>query len=338
MMKRMHDDPFHPRHYRDVRRPVREASTLPAWCYISEAFLRREHECIFSRAWLFAGRLEEIPRGGSRTVETARGKIILVRDPAFGAFGDADRLHRIRAAVWAGFVFVCFSRRTAGLTSWLGDMTQRLASHRFAEFRVVRRRHYTVRANWKLIAENAMEAYHTGTVHDDSLGAQASRDLVTRGHWDAIQVLGEASVAVLPGQPAPFPAVPSLSREARAGTFFTTLHPNTQFACAQDSMWWLHYRPLTPDLTHLEVGQCFPQTTTRREDFAEGSKAYFHRWDTGIDEDNAICEVQQAGISSPFHRPGRLSLREQAVHRLNNWIVDQTIDDGHARRRIDAPR
>ena len=382
MMNWMHDDPFHPRHYRDVRRPPGEASTLPGWCYVSDAFLRRERERIFSRAWQFAGRLEEIPRGGYRSADTTGGPVLLVNNGTLRAFAntcrhrgaplvsgcgiasrivcplhgwryrldgslesapemsiDHDRygLRGIRVAVWAGFVFVCFSRRTADLASWLGDMTQRLASHRLAEFRVARRRHYTVRANWKLIAENAMEAYHTGTVHGDSLGAQASRDLVTRGHWDALQVLGETSVAVLPGQPAPFPSVKPLSPEARAGTFFTTLHPNTQFACAQDSMWWLHYRPLTASLTRLEVGQCFPDSTTRRDDFAEGSKAYFHRWDTGIDEDNAICETQQAGISSPFHQPGRLSVREEAVHRLNNWIVDQTIDDGLARRRIDAP-
>ncbi len=382
MMMAMHDDPFHPRHYRDVRRPPGEASTLPGWCYSAQAFLQRERERIFSRAWQFAGRLEEVPQGGYRAVETAGGPVLLVRDGSLGAFANTCR-HRgarlvsgcgvssslvcplhgwryrldgslksapgiagdhgrfslpgIRATVWAGFVFVCFSHRTDDLLSWLGDLPRRLASHRFEDFRVVRRRHYTVRANWKLIAENAMEAYHTGTVHGDSLGAQASRDLVTKGHWDAIQVLGEASVAVLPGEPAPFPPVPSLSPEAQAGTFFTTLHPNTQFACAQDSMWWLHYRPLSPALTHLEVGQCFPHATTRRDDFAEGSKAYFHRWDTGIDEDNAICEAQQAGIASPFHRPGRLSVREQAVHCLNNWIVDQTVDDGHATRRIDAP-
>ena len=379
----MHDDLFHPRHYRDVRRPPAEASTLPGWSYVSDAFLRRERERIFSCAWHFVGRLEEIPQVGYRSVDTAAGPIILVRSDGLRAFANACRhrgarlvsgcgtasrlvcpvhgwryrldgslestpdrttdqaqcgLHRIRVTVWAGFVFVCFSRHTAGFRTWTGDMTERLASYDFATFRLVRRRCYTVRANWKLIAENAMEAYHTATVHGDSLGAQASRDLVTRGHWDALQVLGEESVAVLPGQPPPFPGVRSLSAEARAGTFFTTLHPNTQLACAQDSMWWLHYRPLTPVLTCLEVGQCFPESTTRRHDFAESAKAYFRRWDTGVDEDNAICEIQQAGISSPFHRPGRLSAREHAVHRLNSWIVDQIVDDGRGRRRIDAPR
>ncbi len=370
----MHDDLFDPRHYRQARRPAGEASTLPAWCYTSQAFLERERERIFSRAWLFAGRLEEIPEGGWRAVDTAAGPVLLVRDGALRAFantcrhrgarlaqgsgrGDSIvcplhgwryrldgslasapgiRLLQVRVASWAGFVFVCLARETADLGPWLGDLTARLASHDFGDFRVVRRREWTVRANWKLIAENAMEAYHTGTVHGATLGAQPSRDLATRGHWDAIQVLGEASIAVLPGERAPFPRVAALSREARAGTFFTTLHPNTQFACAQDSMWWLHYHPLAPDRTRLEVGQCFPQATAARADFAAGSEPYFRRWDTGIAEDNAICEAQQEGLSSPFHRPGRLSGRERAVHRLNTWILDQTIDDGRARRRIDA--
>ena len=377
----MSDDLFDPCHYRDVRRPAGEASTLPAWCYTSQAFLQREHERIFSRAWQFAGRLEEVPEGGYRAVETAGGPILLVRDRVLRAFANTCRHRGARLAggsgralrivcpchgwsyrldgslattpemaidigryglrplsteVWAGFVFISLACPAADLGTWFGDLTERLRSHRFEDFRMVRRRDYTVRANWKLIAENAMEAYHTGTVHGASLGAQDSRELVTRGHWDAIQVTGEASIAVLPGEDAPFPPVRSLSEEARAGTYFTTLHPNTQFACAQDSMWWLHYRPLSPDRTHLEVGQCFPESTVARDDFAARSRLYFHRWDTGIDEDNAICEAQQAGLSSPFHRPGRLSHREVAVHRLNNWILDQTIDDGHATRRIDG--
>lgn len=336
----MDDDIFNPRHYRDVRRSPREASTLPGWCYTSRAFLERERERIFSGAWLFAGRLEEIPVGGCRALGSAGGPVLLVHDGKLRAFADSREVHvtgpEIRIATWAGFVFICFSRRTADLRTWFGDMVERLASHRFEDFRVVRRLDYTVRANWKLIAENAMETYHTGTVHGASLGAQVSRDLETCGHWDAIQVLGDSSIAVLPGETPPFPPVHALSREARVGTCFTTLHPNTQLACAQDSLWWLHYLPLAPGRTRLEVGQCFPESTTARDDFAQGSKLYFDRWATGIDEDNTICEAQQLGISSPFHRRGRLSHREVAVHRLNNWILDQVIDDDHGARRIDA--
>ena len=181
----MSDDLFDPCHYRDVRRPAGEASTLPAWCYTSQAFLQRERERIFPRAWLFAGRLEEVPEGGYRAVETAGGPILLVRDGALRAFANTCRhrgarlaagsgralrivcpyhgwsyrldgslasapemaidisrygLHRVAAEVWAGFVFICLARPATDLGTWLGDMTERLASHRFEDFRVVRRR------------------------------------------------------------------------------------------------------------------------------------------------------------------------------------------------------
>ena len=250
-------------------------------------------------------------------------------------FGAQEHgLTPVRMAVWAGFVFVCYSQATPGLESYFGDMTQRLASHGFEDFVCVRRREYDVAANWKLIAENAMEAYHTGSVHGASLGRQTARDLETTGHWDAIQVLQETSIAVLPGEQIPFAPITGLSEEAAAGTYFTTLHPNTQFACVQDSMWWLNYRPVAPDRTILTTGQCFPRTTVERKDFNAGAEPYFQRWDTGIDEDNTICEAQQAGLSNVLHRPGPLSEHETRVHRLNNWILDQVLDDDRASRRI----
>ncbi len=250
-------------------------------------------------------------------------------------FDTADwGLTPLRFEIWAGFVFVCYDAATPPLAAYFGDMTQRLASHGFEDFVCVRRRDYRVRANWKLIAENAMEAYHTGTVHSASLGQQAARELETRGHWDAIQVLDDASIGVLPGEKPPFAPVPGLSEEARQGTYFTTLHPNTQFACVQDCMWWLTFHPLAADRTLVRVGQCFPRFSVEQEGFAEKAAPYFKRWDTGIDEDNAICEAQQAGLESTLRQPGRFSGRERAVHRLNGWLLDQVLDEAGAPRRI----
>jgi phenylpropionate dioxygenase-like ring-hydroxylating dioxygenase large terminal subunit len=45
-----------------------------------------------------------------------------------------------------------------------------------------------VAANWKLILENAVETYHIGIVHRDTLGARQSRTPETRGDWIAIHL------------------------------------------------------------------------------------------------------------------------------------------------------
>jgi choline monooxygenase len=235
-------------------------------------------------------------------------------------------LTAVRCEAWQGFLFVSFAGAGSGLLEHLGDLAGTLDSYGFDRMVCVRRIDYEVAANWKLLVENAMEEYHTGTVHHASLGQQHAVQEETRGHWDAIYIPQETSIAVLPGEAPPFPPVPGLAGRAAHGTYFTMLHPATQFACTQDCMWWLRVVPLGPARSRLEVGFCFPATTVARPDFREGLGRYMHRWETGIAEDNRICEAQQAGLASALRVAGPFALREPAVHRVNNWVLDQVLD------------
>jgi len=45
-----------------------------------------------------------------------------------------------------------------------------------------------------------------------------------------------------------------------------------------------------------------------------------------VPEDNAISELQQAGIASSFSRPGRLSHHEPIVRNIANWELDRVLD------------
>jgi phenylpropionate dioxygenase-like ring-hydroxylating dioxygenase large terminal subunit len=252
-------------------------------------------------------------------------------------FDRADwGLTRVRCEIWQGFIFVSFIGSGPGLVEHLGDLTEKLASYDFDQMVCVRRIDYDLAANWKLIVENAMEEYHTGAVHHASLGQQYAVQEETHGHWDAIYIPQETSIAVLPGETAPFPHVTELRGRPAHGTYFTILHPATQFACTQDAMWWLRVLPLGPVRSRLEVGFCFPRSTVARPDFAEGVKKYMHRWETGIAEDNGICEAQQVGLASVLRQPGPFALREPAVHRVNNWVLDQVLDGPGRRRAVVA--
>lgn len=371
-------DPFDPRHFAGVRRPLAEAETLPAWCYTSAAFHARELERAFLNRWLFVARADEVPAPGDwLALDTVGGPILLVRgrDGAVRVFANtcrhrgarlldgrgscraivcpyhawtydlegrlvgAPRMERtagfvradsgliqVRHAEWQGFVFVTFAADAPPLADQLGDLTGTLGVYRFDDMVCTRRTTHDVPCNWKLLIENAMEAYHTGTVHGGSLRQQEAEDEPTRGGWDAIWIQRDQSIAVLPDETAPFDHVPGLAGRAARGTFFTAIHPNTQFACTQDSMWWLSVWPRGPEACRLEVGTCFPRATVARPDFAAKVARYYHRWDTGIAEDNAIGTVQQAGLRSPLRPPGRYSWTEAAVHRVNLWLLDQVLD------------
>ena len=235
-------------------------------------------------------------------------------------------LRAMRLDTWGGFVFVSFLPDIAPLAVHLGDFPQKFAGHHAERMRCVRRVSFDIAGNWKLVLENAVETYHTGTVHRDTLGRQTGHREPTRGDWAALWVEGDESIAVLPGEPPGFAPIPGLAGRAALGTFFTIVFPNMQFALAQDCIWWLHVTPSAPDRCTLSVGSCFPESTIGRDDFESRVQAYYRRWDAATPEDARVAEIQQAGLSSPLYRPGRFSLQEFGVHQMANWVLDQVLE------------
>jgi phenylpropionate dioxygenase-like ring-hydroxylating dioxygenase large terminal subunit len=87
---------FDPRRYDGVRRPLLEAETMPAWCYTSEAFYRREVERIFHKVWNFIGAADRLRDAGDYFTLTFAGVPVIVlrdRDGEVRAFANSCR-HR----------------------------------------------------------------------------------------------------------------------------------------------------------------------------------------------------------------------------------------------------
>ncbi|WP_342643280.1 aromatic ring-hydroxylating oxygenase subunit alpha [Rhodoligotrophos ferricapiens] len=225
---------------------------------------------------------------------------------------------------WNGFVFANFSRSPKPLLEHLGDLPQRFASHRLDRMRCTWKITLDGACNWKLVLENAMETYHTGIVHKNTVGAQQSRTLETRGDWICIQVISGRSIATLPGAPPPFPPIEGLDDDAKMGTYFTVIFPTCQFAVAQDSMWWLNVTPVSHERSRVEIGGCFPEDMLGRSDFAEKAAAYYERWELVGREDVGILEKQQKALASVLYKPGPLSWRDDMVQALGLWVVNNT--------------
>jgi len=373
----VHDDPFAAWHYRDTRKPLLEASTLPPHCYTSDDFYRREIERVFLPHWRFVGRAEQLTASGDYFCDQGPGgPVIVLRDGdgrirayantcrhrgaqllagsgncrrivcpyhswSYGLdgrlvgapgmqgakdFATADfPLLELAVDVWDGFVFVHYGKDPQPLAAHLGNMPAKFASHRCGDMRLAGTLEFDIAANWKLLAENALEAYHTGSVHRDTLGQQASSRVEADGNWTALLVEDESSVATLPGDDKPFAHIEGLDEAGRAGACFTMLYPSTQLVFAQDCAWWLAFTPRAVDRTRLTIGACFPAATIARADFDDRVQAYFDRWRLATAEDNAICEAQQRG--QVFARaPGRYAPDEFAVHAFDNWVLQQVLE------------
>ena len=370
---------FDPDLYREVRKPLLQAHTLPSHCYTSDEFFQREVENIFSSAWHFVGRADELAGAGDfLVVDTKAGSALVCRsaDRQLHGFVNACRhrgtrlksnagncrniicpyhawiyelngklkaapgmeqvenfdttdfgLQPLRLQTWGGFIFVNLDNTAPDLLDWIGDFAQRMEGHRLDELRCVKRIEFTIKANWKFLIANALEAYHTGIVHRDSLGAQESEPEQTRGQWDALYVLSDEnkSIATLPGEVQAMPFIHGLNEKALKGTWFTCIYPCTQIVFSQDCVWWLDFKPLAADCTHLTIGACFPQSSITLPDFETRVAPYFRRWESATPEDNAIAEAQQQGHTAGLSMPGRYSAREHCVHALDNWVLDRVL-------------
>lgn len=229
-------------------------------------------------------------------------------------------LRGLRLEVWEGAIFLNYDDNSPGLATYLGNLPDLLGSHRFSEMVKTWEIKIEAACNWKLLVENAMETFHTGVVHAATVGAQQSLSFQTIGEWLCIQVLASRSIAVLDGVP-PFPPIADLSEQARKGTFFTLIHPTTQFACAQDCIWWLAVRPVAVDRSVLSLGGCFPGAYTKYPDFEARAAPYYARWEAVAREDVATLELQQRGLSSRLATPGPLSWRDDMVLAINRWVM-----------------
>ena len=229
---------------------------------------------------------------------------------------------------WGGFLFIRYSDDGPELKDWLGDMPDFFRNYSPQLLRCVRRKSFDVQCNWKLLIENSLETYHTGTVHQSTLGRQQSHPKATAGEWSCLFVYvdGKKTLSILPNSTQTLPINPDLSKEQHRGTFFTNIYPCTQFVFAPDSMWWLAIRPQGPTRSRLEVGSCFAESTIATPDFQKTVQSYFERWDTATAEDNAICEAQQIGQSVQARPQGRFAEEEHLVHELAIWTLDRILD------------
>ena len=248
-------------------------------------------------------------------------------------FDKADYgLIRIRLESWGGFMFVTFDPNTVPLSEYLGDAVETFAPYRFENMVCTRRKDYDLACNWKLYVENAMEDYHTATVHRVSIGKQICIREPSTANWDAIHMPSEKTCAILPGETTPFPHIPTLTGKSAGGTYFTVVYPNWFFATTQDCMWWLYVQPKGPARSVVNHGACFPRETVERDDFKTEVRKYYQRWEKSLPEDNEIAELQQVGLESTLGRPGRLSPLEPVVHAMQQWVLDNVLGGKLAQR------
>lgn len=229
-------------------------------------------------------------------------------------------LHAAGCATWAGFVFVCLEPAAApALTEQLGPIPDRVRRYPLAELRSGAHRTYTVRANWKVVAENYNECYHCGPVHPELCDVMpAFRDRGGAGlDWDSgIPHRDGAWTFTLTGTSAraPFPELDESERTRHKGEL---VYPNFFLSLSAEHVATFALFPVDASTTRVSFDALFDPGAIAAPDFDPSDAVDL--WDITNRQDWRICERVQRGMRSRAWQHGWYAPMEDLSLDIRRW-------------------
>ncbi len=242
----------------------------------------------------------------------------LVTTPELGEVKDFDKschgLRPILAETWGPIVFVNLDLDAEPLTSVLGAIPAETTRFRLDAMRLVARRDYELRCNWKTYVDNFLEGYHLPTVHPGLF-----KELDYAAYRVETHRLYSAQIAPIRPAQAQQERTPrqySPPREAELEALYYWVFPNWMLNIYPDNMSLNIVLPLAVDRT-VTVFEWFRHDGASAEEI-ERTVAF----SDGIQiEDIEICEAVQRGLASGSYEAGRFSvLRENGVHHFQRLV------------------
>jgi glycine betaine catabolism A len=255
---------------------------------------------------------------------------------------------------WAGFVFVRLvstSSTTEGppiepppvepppvepppvelaettLASTLERPSRMLANYRIGELVTGAAYSYEVAANWKVIAENYNECYHCGPVHPEltrlvpsfgggGMGIDWAAGVPHReGAW-TFTLSGTTSRSPLPG----------LNEAERVRHKGELVYPNLMLSCSADHVAAFVLRPLAVGRTRIDCLLLFDRDAVTADEFDPSDAGEF--WDLVNEQDWAICESVQRGMSSRSYTHGWFAPMEDDSADIRRWLLPRLTRAG----------
>lgn len=285
------------------------------------------------------GKLVGAPRTGTEELQRLRTHI---------------RLPELRTALWHGFIFINLDGAAAPLAPTLAKVEPFWQGYEAAGLAAIlpRMANTPLPWNWKVHVENFTDAYHPEFVH------RGTHDFAPSVHPDGgvrfteMEAGDNAIVRTVPllrpdggmmaegwGEPAAFPAIPSLPPEQRARLVFVMLPPSMTLVFAPGAIAYTLISPVACEATMASSdrvtagGWLLPKTTVALSDFDQRKAAVLQGAAKIWAQDVPINLGLQAGKRSRFAPVGHYTKLETTLVQFNMWLVRAYHDA--ARRIID---
>ncbi|MEM9014579.1 MAG: SRPBCC family protein [Pseudomonadota bacterium] len=241
-------------------------------------------------------------------------------EEGFPGVDKADlSLQRLHCAERFGFVWVWTTDSPiSDIDQWFDGMAPDLAGLGMAEMDIAAEDTVRRQANWKILVEGGIEAYHFRVVHRATIGPHFEDNL------SSYRSFGPHMRAVLPRT-----SMTSLSEKGRDtwrlrdhANVLYTLFPSSQLLVMQDHIVWIRSEPISAGETKMRLVTLAPTTGPYAEnkDAAHWKRNHEITMMT-LDEDFEIGESIQAGHDSGANEHMLFGRFEGALGQFNRTVA-----------------
>ena len=244
---------------------------------------------------------------------------------------DNMHLPEIKSEIFHGLIFLNFQDDPPLLAPRLAKLNDEFASYELEKLipgHVFPQE--SLKWNWKLHHENALEPYHTSYVHKGYHDAVPSnltqfRDfeigdgqvMRTTGFAKATGDLFEESGS------RRLPEIEGLSEEQRSRVLFISIMP-CAVAVLQPSFVTITFlSPVSAGVMNSRRVNLYSKSATEAPEFDRIRQEQFEQMKIIIMQDQVTQAALQEAYHSRYMPQGRLSYLENAITQLNTWVVDK---------------
>lgn len=234
------------------------------------------------------------------------------------------RLPELRSELWEGWIFVNFDADAEPLGPRLAPLSKQLARYRMSDMVAIETATYDSPFNWKVLADNFMEAYHHIAIHQNTLEpmfpAAASYTPDSEGPYSLLHM------------PTVENASATNAKSEFEGLIAAAVFPFHLFAPAEGSLAWYQVLPDSFDHFTLRIYSCFPREVVDDPAQRESIVGLQALTRTVHEQDIEACEAVWSGLCSGSFETGRLALLEKPIWQFNQWWLERMLErDGGPR-------
>ncbi|MBC7828246.1 MAG: aromatic ring-hydroxylating dioxygenase subunit alpha [Chitinophagaceae bacterium] len=261
---------------------------------------------------------------------------------------SAYHLHPVKITAVGGFIFISLSDYPPPINQLETDFSPFLKPFKIDDSKIAYRKKYTLRTNWKLIAENFRECYHCGPAHPEYCSAVIGANMKE----SADEVLAEKKVdwqnKGLATETVEFtdqsfhfairyplrPGVESYSLDGRkvampmgdhtdydAGVVGMVVYPNFWMDAVSDYMWTMRLTAISASCTLLDLCWLVDADATEGKDY--NTEKLIEFWRITGEQDWKLCENNFKGIESSRYSPGPYAPAEYDVVKYIDWYINR---------------